>query len=102
MAKFPAHFTENTNVDISDKNYQINNYYLYDITGKTVNYVLVGGGGSGGGGRRRCKVLSCNENHSRHYCKICKNKDSTHRSSQCPSQRSQILQMLKFGTFDLQ
>lgn len=43
-----AHFTENTNVGISDKNYQINNYYLYDITGKTVNYVLVGGGGSGG------------------------------------------------------
>jgi hypothetical protein len=61
-----------------------------------------GHGGSGGGDRRRCKVLSCNENHSRHYCKICKNKDSTHRSSQCPSQRSQILQMLKFGTFDLQ
>jgi hypothetical protein len=27
-----------------------------------------------------CQAVNCNENHSSHYCKRCKNRDADHRS----------------------
>lgn len=35
------------------------------------------------GKERTCIVKRCKENHSRHYCKFCKDKDSDHFSNQC-------------------
>ena len=31
-----------------------------------------------------CKAEGCSQSHIKHYCKICKNNDSTHRASKCP------------------
>ena len=33
----------------------------------------------------QCRVHGCIENHQFHYCKTCKNKDSDHFTSACPS-----------------
>lgn len=33
---------------------------------------------------KKCKVTNCQENHEKHYCKLCKNDDSDHFSSNCP------------------
>ena len=31
-----------------------------------------------------CRVSGCNENHTRHYCKICRNDDVSHFAKDCP------------------
>ena len=31
-----------------------------------------------------CKVLGCDENHSKHYCRLCENNDSDHFARKCP------------------
>jgi hypothetical protein len=34
--------------------------------------------------RVHCKAKGCTELHKHHYCKVCDNKDASHRSSNCP------------------
>ena len=36
----------------------------------------------------KCKVMACKENHSKHYCKICKIPDSNHFSSNCSKNKN--------------
>ena len=31
-----------------------------------------------------CKIIKCNAEHRRHYCRLCKDNDSDHFSSECP------------------
>eukprot|EP00347_Sterkiella_histriomuscorum_P002871 403366474 len=33
----------------------------------------------------KCKVQKCKENHKKHFCKICHDKDSNHFSKSCPN-----------------
>ena len=34
-------------------------------------------------GHQGCLVFGCTENHNRHYCRVCKSKDSDHFSRMC-------------------
>ena len=36
----------------------------------------------------RCRVRECHENHSRHFCRVCKEKDTDHFSSKCPNAKT--------------
>lgn len=36
----------------------------------------------------RCKVRQCRKNHRIHYCRVCKEEDTNHFSSQCPRSKT--------------
>jgi len=41
----------------------------------------------------QCPVFGCFDNHSQHFCKICKNNNSDHESADCPKTACDICSM---------
>jgi len=41
----------------------------------------------------QCPVFGCFDNHSQHFCKICKNDNSDHKSADCPETACDICSM---------
>jgi hypothetical protein len=38
----------------------------------------------------KCLAFGCSENHSRHFCKFCKNRDADHKSANCPQKTCDV------------
>jgi len=41
----------------------------------------------------KCLAFGCSENHSRHFCKFCKNNNSNHKSADCPQKTCDVCSM---------
>ena len=41
----------------------------------------------------QCLASGCLENHSRHFCKVCKNDNSDHKSADCPQKTCNVCSM---------